>query len=320
MEGTLATFSVRRYATDISQALLGSTFRTGMGLYALDKLWTDASSGSGDAWKKVAGEFVGNIGNTFALPGSVVKDFYGQIDEKARYVPESKTGDTNFLDIVFNKATRALPDFPIVDWTGEGPYQKPLRTPFVSGDIKAVLPWEKQLTGMSRRAPKNEFQKEIDRLNMENREIYKRPSNETLDLYMTELLSETGGKANLNERMANFINGDEYQGLDGVKAKRVELKNRASGVIDEAREIARERIEEEARKEGNPYSKLSITEWSRTQQIFKDRADEYYKKRYKGKSIDADRDKYIIVNGKAMNILAFGLELTKSYGSKAGTL
>ena len=320
MEGTLATFSVRRYATDISQALLGSTFRTGMGLYALDKLWTDASSGSGDAINKVLGEFVGNIGNTFALPGSVVKDFYGQIDEKARYVPESKTGDTNFLDIVFNKATRALPDFPIVDWTGEGPYQKPLRTPFVTGDIKAVLPWEKQLTGLSRRAPKNEFQKEIDKLNMENREIYKRPANQMLDLYMTEILSKEGGQGNLNENMAKFISSDEYQDLVGVKDKRVRFKQRAAKIIDEVRSIAREKIELEATKDGKAYSKLSVTEWSRTQALYKDAVNEEYRDKYKGKSIDADKDKYVIVNGKPMSVLYYGLELAKSKGSKSGEL
>jgi hypothetical protein len=214
MEGTLPTFSFKRYGTDIAQALLGSTFRTGMGLYALDKLWTDVSSGSGEAWRKAAGEFVGNIGNTFMLPASVVKDFYSQIDEKSRYIPESKTGDTNFLDIVYNRATRALPDFPIVDWTGEGPYEKPLRTPFVTGDIKAVSPVEKQMMGMTKRAPKNKFQKEIARLNMEEREIYKRPSDELLDLYMSEILSTEGGKGNLNEKMAKFIDSDEYQSLD----------------------------------------------------------------------------------------------------------
>ena len=320
IEGTLPTFSIRRYGTDIAQALLGSTFRTGMGLYALDKLWTDFGSGSGDAWKKVAGQFVGNIGNTFALPASVVKDFYSQYDEKSRYVPESKTGDTNFLDIVYNKATRALPDFPIVDWTGEGPYERPLRTPFVTGDIKAVLPAEKQMFGASRRAPKNKFQKEIANLNMEDRELYKRPSDEMLDLYMTEILSKAGGEGNLNESMANFIDSDEYKSLDGVKAKRVELKARAKVKIDEARVIARDRIEAEAMKNGANYSRLSVTEWSRTTQLHKDRVNEYYTKRYKGKSIDADRDKYIMYNGEPMNILNFGLQLSKIYGSKAGEL
>jgi len=320
MEGTLPTFSIRRYGTDIAQALLGSTFRTGMGLYALDKLWTDFGSGSGDAWKKVAGQFVGNIGNTFALPASVVKDFYSQYDEKSRYVPESKTGDTNFLDIVYNKATRALPDFPIVDWTGEGPYERPLRTPFVTGDIKAVLPAEKQMFGASRRAPKNKFQNEISNLNMEDRELYKRPSDEMLDLYMTEILSKAGGEGNLNESMANFIDSEEYKNLDGVKAKRVELKRKAKIKIDEAREIARGRIEAEAMKNGANYSRLSVTEWSRTTQLYKDRVNEYYTKRYKGKSIDADRDKYIMYNGEPMNILNFGLQLAKIYGSKAGEL
>ena len=320
MEGTLPTFSIRRYGTDIAQALLGSTFRTGMGLYALDKLWTDASSGSGDAWKKVAGEFVGNIGNTFMLPASVVKDFYSQFDEKSRYVPESKTGDTNFLDIVYNRATRATPDFPIVDWSGDGPYDRPLRTPFVTGDIKAVAPLEKQMFGMTKRAPKNKFQKEIANLNMEDRELYKRPSDEILDLYMSEILSKAGGKGNLNENMAKFIDSQEYQDLEGTKIKRVRFKQRAQEIIDEVREIAKERIENEARASGANYSRLSVTEWSRTQTLFKDAVNEEYRKKYKGKSIDADREKYIIVNGRPINILNYGLEIAKALGSKAGEM
>jgi len=320
MEGTLPTFSFKRYGTDIAQALLGSTFRTGMGLYALDKLWTDAASGSGDAWKKVAGEFVGNIGNTFLLPASVVKDFYSQADEKSRYVPESKTGDTNFLDIVYNRATRALPDFPIVDWTGEGKYERPLRTPFVTGDIKAVLPAEKQMFGASRRAPKNKFQKEIAKLNMEDREIYKRPSDQLLDLYMTEILSKEGSKGNLNENMAKFIDSKKYQDLEGTKIKRVRFKQRAQDIISEVREIARERIENEARESGANYSRLSVKEWSRTETLFKDAVNEEYRKKYKGKSIDADREKYIIMNGRPMNILNYGLEIAKALGSKAGEM
>lgn len=320
LEGTLPTFSFKRYGTDIAQALLGSTFRTGMGLYALDKLWTDISSGSGEAWRKAAGEFVGNIGNTFMLPASVVKDFYSQYDEKSRYVPESKTGDTNFLDIVYNRATRALPDFPIVDWTGEGPYDKPLRTPFVTGDIKAVAPLEKQMFGMTKRAPKNKFQKEIANLNMEEREIYKRPSDELLDLYMSEILSTEGGKGNLNEKMAKFIDSDEYQSLEGTKIKRVRFKQKAQEIIDEVRDIAREKIENEAKATGQNYSRLSVKEWSRTATIHKDAVNEEYRSKYKGKSIDADKEKYIIINGRPMNILNYGLELAKIYGSKAGEM
>tara|TARA_R110000868_G_scaffold78807_2_gene224478 strand:- start:639 stop:4052 length:3414 start_codon:yes stop_codon:yes gene_type:complete len=322
IEGTLPTFSFKRYGTDIAQALLGSTFRTGMGLYALDKLWTDASSGSGDAWKKVAGEFVGNIGNTFMLPVSVVKDFYSQYDEKSRYIPESKTGDTNFLDIVYHRALRAAPDFPIVDWTGDGPYERPLRTPFVTGDIKAVAPLEKQMFGMTKRAPKNKFQKEIANLNMEEREIYKRPNDQMLDLYMSEILSQEGGQGNLNEKMAEFIDSTKYKDLDkqGTKIKRVRFKQRAQEIIDEVREIAREKIENEARKSGENYSRLSVKEWSRTQTLFKDAVNEEYRKKYKGKSIDADREKFIIVNGRPMNILNYGLEIAKALGSKAGEL
>ena len=174
--------------------------------------------------------------------------------------------------------------------------------------------------GMTKRAPKNKFQKEIDRLNMEEREIYKRPSDELLDLYMSEILSTEGGKGNLNERMAKFIDSDKYQGLEGTKIKRVRCKQKAEEIINEVREIAREKIENEAKATGQNYSRLSVKEWSRTATIHKDAVNEEYRSKYKGKSIDADKEKYIIINGRPMNVLNYGLELAKIYGSKAGEM
>ena len=137
---------------------------------------------------------------------------------------------------------------------------------------------------------------------------------------MTEILSKEGSKGNLNENMAKFIDSKEYQDLEGTKIKRVRFKQRAQDIINEVREIAREKIENEARANGENYSRLSVKEWSRTQTLFKDAVNEEYRKKYKGKSIDADREKYIIVNGRPMNILNYGLEIAKALGSKAGEL
>ena len=65
---------------------------------------------------------------------------------------------------------------------------------------------------------------------------------------------------------------------------------------------------------------MSVKEWSRTATIHKDAVNEEYIDKYKGKSIDADKEKYIIINGRPMNVLNYGLELAKIYGSKAGEM
>lgn len=298
-------------------AAFGSTFRAGTGLYLLDKLFDDAMAMEG---QKIVAETVGNILNTYTLPLAVVKDFYGQFDPQARAIPETRPGGTdNFFDLIYRRMTRSLPDFPLRKWgvDVETDYDLAALSPYKTGDLKAVNPIEKQIFGFGKRT-KNVVEKEMTRLGLPSYKIYKREKSETLDLYTRQELSRSGSPLNMEDRMQQFIFSPEYASLPGNQAKREELKDYAQGIISEAKEMARARIEYDAAYEGLPYSELDEAAWKTTPRNLRRRVEEEYEVVFGGKSITDDKDKHVIIDGKRINVLQWAASRAKQLSG--GTL
>lgn len=289
---------------DSMQAMLGSTFRTGMGLYALDQLYQDAADGRG---AKALGESIGNVINTFTLPAAVVRDFYGATDERGRMILETREGDygVSFFDIVGNVAkARAVRSVPPL--TLDAP--RPARSPFQSGILRSVNPIEKQLFGFGKREAKNVLQEEMGYLGISPYDIYKRQSNEVLDMYMRQELSREDGVLNLNERMEGIIRSKEYRNKS-VEGKRVMLKAAASDIISKAKARATGRIEREAAREDIPFTTIDLTTWEQTPRSVKAYVAQIYRDEFGGtSSILDDRDKTVPVGGRDMNVLQWALE------------
>ena len=315
MNGTLPTSSAK-YFRDASQALLGSTFRTGFGLYMLDQLWTDVGN---QKTPKVIGEAVGNIINTYTLPLSVVKDFYAPFDPESRFIPETRTGEADeevsWFKIIYETAlargTRALPDTPM-----DG-YERPARSPFQTGPLKAVDAVEKQLFGMGKRPQKTLLQKEMARLNIDTYELYKRQPNDKLDMYMRQELSREDGALNLTDTLENVILGETYQNKN-IPERRQELIVRVRKLVEKAKERATSRMEREAAEAGEPFTSLDLTAWERTPKNIKDIVQKKYEEEYGGGSIIADRNESIAVRGRDMNLLRWAVETANSEAVKTG--
>lgn len=288
---------------DSMQALLGSTFRTGMGLYALDQFYQDASDGR---FAKAVGETLGNVLNTFTLPAAVVRDFYGPADERARMIPETRQGDygVTMFDIIYNvaaaRAGRSLPPLTLED-------PRPARSPFQTGPLRSVNPIEKQIFGFGKREAKNLLQEEMSYLGISPYDIYKRQRNETLDMYMRQELSREDGVLNLNERMEDVIRSSKYRN-SSVEAKRLMLRNAASGIISQAKARATTRIEREADRKDQPFSTLDVTAWEGTSRGIKALVDQEYRSIYGGNSVMADRDKTVSIRGRDINVLQWATQ------------
>lgn len=306
--GTMPT-SISTYVRDTTQALLGSTFRTGVGLYAVDKLYQDAASGKP---QKVVAEIIGDIANTFTLPLAVVKDFYGQFDRESRRIPETRSGTENFLDIIYNRATRSLPDFSFND------YDTAALSPFETGNLSAVNPMEKQIFGFGKRR-KNTLTKELAKLSFTPYDLYKRESNDTLDLYARQELSKDGGELNLEQKLERVILSDEYDRLE-VEEKRYQLKTAAQDIINQAKELARARIERDADLKDLPYSELDRDDFNSASGMQKGRINAIYRKQFGGKSVSEDKDKTIIVNGKEVNVMRWAADTLRTIKGKGGRL
>jgi len=266
--------SRENYVRETLQALAGSQFRTGYGLYAIDKMIDDLS-GEGDfigsKGEKILGEFVGNVVNTFTIPLSPFKDIYSQFDKESRFVPETRmSGEVNFLDIVMKRGFRALPDI--------GPeYDMPLADPTKTGRVIAINPLEKQMFGFTRRPKKNTLQAEMGTLNLQYYNIYKRDSNDLIDLYTRHNLSEGGAETNLSERMKTVIESKEYKRRTTLQEKRDYLLSKAKEVTALAKDKAKTELEEESKGTG----KLSVVKqqiWGKIPESDRKTLDTIYKR------------------------------------------
>ena len=306
------TASVDKYRQDTLQAMLGSTFRTGYGIYALDKLMIDLSSGAsgGEIWKKISGEFVGNIVNTYTIPAAVVKDFYSQFDAESRKIPETRTGEIDFWQIVKNRGFRAAPDL--------GPdYDVALRSPFRTGDLIAINPLEKQLFGFNKGPKKNIVEREMAELNLAYYDLYKRNPNELIDRRIKEELSDADGKLNMVKYMEAAMNKPEYKLLNRTKRK-ILFKNLVKGQITKARVAAREKLVREeqdiaALTDGSTVTTVDFADWNKTPQDIKNAVTSEYrelfplgegedKELYEGKHIRIDADR-VINTGKDIEVV-----------------
>lgn len=266
--------SRENYVRETLQALAGSQFRTGYGLYAIDKMIDDVS-GEGDfigsKGEKILGEFVGNIVNTFSIPLSPFKDIYSQFDKESRFVPETRmSGEVNFLDIVMKRGFRALPDV--------GPeYDMPLADPTKTGRVIAINPLEKQMFGFTRRPKKNTLQAEMGTLNLQYYNIYKRDSNDLIDLYTRHNLSAGGTETNLSERLEIVIKSDEYKRRPTLQEKRDYLLSKAREITALAKDKAKKEIDEDSKGTGK-LSAVKQQVWGKIPESDRKTLDTMYKR------------------------------------------
>jgi len=322
--GTI-TASATKYRRDTIQSMLGSSFRTGYGVYAIDKLMIDLTSGAskGEITEKILGEFAANILNTFTLPVAVVKDFYAQFDKFSRAIPETRTGEVDFLSIFLKRGTRAFPDI--------GPeYDLPLRSPFRTGDLYSINPIEKQIFGFNKGPNKNLVQREMSELQLGWFDLYSKDANETIDLRMRRELSEPGSKVNLVERVTAAMKNPLYADLN--RAERVpKFRALVKSIITEARVTAREKIqaeEVEVAKKFDPdlnvktiVTTVDISEWNKLPSYKKNAVTSRYRRLfpaketeefYEGKNIRVDADRIIKgVDGNAISVMQWALENAK---------
>ena len=319
-----------QYWRDALQAAAGSQFRTGAGLYAIDKLLDDLTAPGNffedrGNFEKISGEFVGNIINTFMIPLSVVKDLYSPFDKQSRYIPESQGAEVDFFDIVASRGFRALPDFgpntALGRLMGAETYDAPKSDPFISGSPEAIDPYEKQIFGLTKSKPKNLLQKEMARVNLQRYDVYRRNSNPVIDLLIRNILSTPGHEYNLNEQMKPLLNSYEYSQKITQTDKRNFILDKTKEIIAKAKKQAESEADEFARENKLPYSETHISKWKKVSQRHQKDINLFYTAAVKQgilhfvdkgskepSDVFSDRSRVIIrQNGEVMNVLQWGL-------------
>ena len=330
--GTL-TASVEKYRQDTLQAMLGSTFRTGYGVYALDKLMIDLGSGAsgGEITKKLGAEFVGNIVNTYTIPAAILKDFYSQFDAESRKIPETRTGEVDFWDIVRTRGFRAAPDIGpdniVGEFFGGEEYDVALRSPFRTGDLQSVNPLEKQLFGFNKGPKKNIVEREMAELNLAYYDLYKKNPNELIDRLTRKELSDEGGKLNLVDFMTLVMNNPIYKNKNRTLRK-LDFVKIIKAKITEARVVAKNKLQADEANLGALVTTVDYADWNSLPSDAKNGVASVYRQRfplkqgedadlYDGKNIRVDADRIITLpSGKEVPVMVWANNLGKSIAEK----
>ncbi len=295
------------YSQALLQATLGSTFRTGMGIAILDKVFEDGIKAGNT---KTLAEGIGNFVGRWTIPAGVAKDVYGQFDPESRNIPTTATGDENFFDYMYNKATRNLPDFPLSSWSAgmiEKDYDVPAVSPLVSGPLRAINPLEKQLFGATT-IRKNKVMQEMSRLGMSYTDMYRRNRDDKIDFYTRQELSRKGGVHNLNETLNKVIASQEYQNAPRSFQQDM-LEKGASRIKLRAENAAKVRLKGQAARRGLPYSRVEIAEWDKLSKKDKNKINELYQsyEGFEGRTVGKDKDMVVEIGGRKVNVLQWAI-------------
>jgi len=295
------------YSQALLQATLGSTFRTGMGIAILDKVFEDGIKAGNT---KTLAEGIGNFVGRWTIPAGVAKDVYGQFDPESRNIPTTATGDENFFDYMYNKATRNLPDFPLSSWSAgmiEKDYDVPAVSPLVSGPLRAINPLEKQLFGATT-IRKNKVMQEMSRLGMSYTDMYRRNRDDKIDFYTRQELSRKGGINNLNETLSKVIASQEYQ--NAPRSFQQDMLEKGAGKIKlRAENAAKVRLKGQAARRGLPYSRVEIAEWDKLSKKDKNKINELYQsyEGFEGRTVGKDKDMVVEIGGRKVNVLQWAI-------------
>jgi hypothetical protein len=187
-------------AKEIFQAITGSQFRAGTGLYVVDEFIKDLTDAGSDPKKylDIVGKFAADYGSAIFTPMQTLKDFYAQYNPDEAVYRDTKGNFLGTLTRSIPGAQRAL-DVPEAE------------SPTREGPMTTDSPALRQLLGVTIRPAKNIVESELDRLGIAP---YKMGSNSG-DVDTDRLVNRDLGI--IAERgIAPLLQSPEYQSLDNV--------------------------------------------------------------------------------------------------------
>jgi len=186
----------RSFVVDAIQALSGTQFRAGFGIYALDSALNDVfSEGSIDEKaEKIGGEFLANIVSTYTIPLTAGQDLYNTFlaPDDERIVRQTKS--TNLTELIVNKSMARLPGNFRMQELIEEKYgvkaPEPYETATRGDKLRRITPITRQTQGILVKQRKNILEKEMARLKISSRKLTQRTGVPEADQLVNALLGE----------------------------------------------------------------------------------------------------------------------------------
>lgn len=237
------------------QAISGTQFRAGLGLYAVDQLGEDLFKFLGfieegddvkiSAGERIIGEAAANILNTFTIPLTAAQDLYNTFEapDEERVIRE--LDDRNLFSLFLSRSLSRIPANYAIEKTLEevtgGEYQAPrAKKPATKyGLARRVTPVTRQMAGLLLREKKNALEQELDRLKISRRSVYGGRTNiPEYDELQAVLLDNF-----IEEKVIPYIESDEYKSYRSEPDVQIALLKKRIGKF---REDVRKSIDTEA--------------------------------------------------------------------------
>lgn len=204
---------------DVTEALIGiGSEKTGLQLVdsVLGEFRQDPELGAKKASEflgKMAGEYAG----TFFIPFQQIRDVMAEFEPEEAKVRRTGEEPLGAVKAKLPVAGRELPES--FSFTNPQPRER-------------IDPLARQLTGVTQIAPKNAAEKELDRLQVKEFEIFKRTGNIDADRLIASKTAML-----VNEPVSEFVSSEQYQNLTNDQ-KRLVLRKLLGEVNTEARNQA----------------------------------------------------------------------------------
>ena len=184
---------------ETAQALSGTQFRAGFGLWALDEGIDDIfTSEKGfdkfDASARLVTEYAANLASTYTIPITPVKDIYDTwfASDDARIARDNKS--SNMYELFLRKSLSRIPNnYRIEEILAESLGLNPsdaFETPLKGETVRRFQPFARQAFGILQRDKKNFLEKEIVRLKLDKSLINRNSGVPEADNLINNLIGE----------------------------------------------------------------------------------------------------------------------------------
>lgn len=187
-----------------------------------------------------------DIVSSFTYGAAALKDIYGQLDPRSKYLPETKDATVDlvaefsdapdFYYSNYKRATRFLPDVPFLKGTAGQKYDALRYSPFATHPLYIKDPILKQLTGAERQPPKSALMSEMSRLRLDPYVAYRTYGEKNPFLEITTRFNLSG---TLPKDAEKYIRSQKYQSFDD-ETKRDKLLAYIRGKTEETKAMITE--------------------------------------------------------------------------------
>ena len=219
---------------EITEALSGGLSRAGTGLQFVDEIVKIFTEGDESGDKQVAAKFIGNYLSTYTVGAGMIKDAVAVVDPDTRLLADNT--DVQFLPYLLKQATRSFPMEAHAD--GEGfitsYYTLPSRlsqtSPYKTTGIRNVMPFFRQITGLTPVEKKSIAQKEMDRFRLDYFEVAPVKIKDNVgNREARQLVAQA-----VEHHITNLVNSEEYNNLENDYLKEKLLRTNIQSIRSEA--------------------------------------------------------------------------------------